>query len=73
MTRISLFHPSLRTNDATIIVQCFAFCIFLLLTSISFYLSLEIYRPEIYLVFYAPIFYVTLELLSYFILTKSTF
>ena len=49
------------------------FCIFLLLTSSSSYLSLEIYCPEIYLVFYAPIFYVTLELLSYFILTKSTF
>ena len=40
------------------------FCIFLLLTSSSFNLSLEICFPEILLVFCVSIFYVTLKLFS---------
>ena len=40
MTRTSLFHPSLRTNDATIIVQCFAFLYFLVV-NIKFFLFIS--------------------------------
>ena len=55
---------SLHTNDETIIVRCFAgfFCIFVLLTSSSLYLSLEICFPGICLMFYLSIFDVTLNL-----------
>ena len=59
--------PSFRTNDETISVRLFAFfCIFLLSTYSYFYLSIEICFPEIWLVFYVSIFYVTLKLFSLF-------
>ena len=66
--------PSFRTNDDTIIVQCFFFSFFFLqLISSSVYLSLEICFPEICLVFCVSIFYVTLKLFSLFHFNKIYF
>ena len=58
--------PSFRTNDDTIIVQCFAFLYF---PAINIKLSLFISRdlsPEICLVFYVSISCVKLKLFSLF-------
>ena len=66
--------PSFRTNDDTIIVQCFFLLFFFLqLISSSVYLSLEICFPEICLVFCVSIFYVTLKLFSLFHFNKIYF
>ena len=64
---------SFRTYDDTIIVLISLFRIFLLLTLISFYLSLEICFLEIWSVLYMSIFYVTLKLFPCFILPLATF
>ena len=49
------------------------FYISLVLTSSSLYLSLEIYFPEICLIFYVPVFHVTLKLLFSFYFNENCF
>ena len=57
---------SFHTNNDTIIVRCFAFLYFPAVNIKFFYLPLEIFFLEIWLVFCGPNCYVTLKLFSLF-------